>query len=310
MRPSRIYVAADGPRSGVPGDRAACLEARKVLAGIDWPCEVKTLLRATNLGVKRAVSEAIDWFFEFEEEGIILEEDCFPHPDFFPYCDALLEHYRQDERVMQISGTNFQPRRRTPGQSYFFSRYSHVWGWATWKRAWVHYRRNLEGLEGFLREASQGGFWENRREQKYWRKIFAIARADKVQSWAYRWTFSLWAAGGVCIYPEVNLVSNLGFGAEATNTTQTDKRKANRISEPIGALVHPATVMPCRPADRWTFEKLYWGDPVSRFVHRVEKVGRMLSKQATKWTAKRDPVTAYQPSFPAEVHGTVFPKAH
>ena len=277
VQPRRIYVAADGPRPDRPMDNVACAAARRALEGIDWPCQVKTLFRTTNLGVKLAVSQAIDWFFESEEAGVILEEDCLPHPDFFWFCESLLDRYRNDIRVMQISGTNFQPLVRTQERSFFFSRYSHVWGWATLRRAWRLYRANLEGLESFLEEATENHFWENRREQKYWRKILQIAKADRVQSWAYRWTYTLWAEGGLCVYPEVNLVTNLGFGDGATNTQKTDRLKAGRGLHPLLKLIHPSTVMRCRDADLWTFEHLYWGEPLARAWHHLERLGELVS---------------------------------
>lgn len=271
FRPSRLYIAADGPRPGNFRDYTDCEAVRRTLGEIDWPCDVKKLIRPRNLGVKLAVSQGIDWFFQHEEEGIILEEDCFPHGDFLTYCAALLERYRHEPQIMQISGTNFQPTRRAQGASYFFSRYNHVWGWATWRRAWAAYRPHLEGLDTFLAEANDG-FWVNHREKKYWRKIFEKAKADVVQSWAYRWTFSIWAEGGLCVYPEHNLVSNRGFDGRATNTNKVDKSKSDRPVEPLGPLVHPSPISRCRAADRWTFEHLYWGDPWSRAVHRTEKL--------------------------------------
>jgi len=286
VRPGKVYVAADGPREGHPEDLAACDQARVTLSCIDWPCQIKTLFRSKNLGVKLAVSQAIDWFFRHEEEGVILEEDCLAHPDFFSFCSTLLERYRADARVMQISGTNFQPQPRTNGQSYYFSRYNHVWGWATWRRAWSRYRPQMEGLDEFLEEAARSGFWDHRREQKYWRKIFTKTRDNQVQSWAYRWSFSLWAEGGLCIYPEVNLVTNHGFGSDATNTTSTDKRKASRPLMPLKSVAHPFTVTRYRNADLWTFQHLYWGDPLPRFIHHVEKLLEILSSSLAKlWKA-------------------------
>jgi hypothetical protein len=274
LRPTRLYVAADGPRQGNFADHVECAQARRVLGEIDWPCTVKKLLRSANLGVKLAVTQGIDWFFEHEECGIILEEDCLPHPDFYTYCAALLERYRDDPRIMQISGTNFQPVPRADGASYFFSRYNHVWGWATWRRAWACYRPHFEGIEDFWQRTARG-YWANRREKKYWSKMFALASSNRVQTWAYRWTFTIWAEGGLCIYPERNLVTNQGFDARATNTSKPDKAKANRPLEPLGSLVHPSAVSRCLPADRWTFEHLFWGEPWQRTVRRVEKVAAL-----------------------------------
>jgi hypothetical protein len=271
-----LYVAADGPRPDRSGEQEACSATRAAFEAIDWPCEVKTLFRPTNLGVRRAVSEAISWFFDHEEAGVILEEDCLPSPDFFPYCAELLERYRDDPKVLQISGTNFQPKARTGGSSYFFSKYNHVWGWATWRRAWKLYRPNLEGLDQFLDDADHNGFWANRKERIYWHKTFRWNLTGRVESWAYRWTYTLWAEGGVCIYPEVNLVSNVGFGPGATNTNRADPTQGNRPTGTLTSLVHPAEQVPNRKADRWTFQHLYWGTPRERFQHRLLQVSQLL----------------------------------
>lgn len=272
VRVARLYIAADGPCSGDLRGSVQCRKAREVVNMIDWPCEVKTLFRRENLGVFEAVSQAIDWFFSFEEEGVILEEDCIPHEDFFRYCAELLTRYRDFPQIMQISGTNFQPSPRSGGASYFFSRYNHVWGWATWKRAWKLYRKNMEGLEEFLSAAETAGFWESGREQLYWEKIFFKTARNQVQSWAYRWTYSIWAAGGLCAYPDVNMVSNRGFRQDATHTKHRDRLKADRPLSGIGNIVHPCAVLHNRLADHWSFERMYWGTPLARLGERFRKV--------------------------------------
>jgi len=275
LRPSRLYVAADGPRSHVSTDIAACFEARAALELVDWPCTVSRLFRETNLGLERAIPEAIDWFFLHEEEGAILEEDCIPGPDFLAFCAPMLERFRQATQVYQISGTNFQPVTRSNDASYFFSRYMHVWGWATWRRAWNQFRPDWSSLDEFFENADRVGFWENPRERLYWKKIYGRTARGETVSWANRWQFSAWADGGVCIYPEVNLVSNLGFRNDGTNTQARDALKAEKTTSSMGNLRHPTMLVRQRVADRWTFERMYWGRPVERFVARVKKLGTL-----------------------------------
>jgi hypothetical protein len=137
-QPKRLYVAADGPRKR-PGEDELCNEARRIATEVDWPCEVRTLFRDTNLGCRVGVSTAMDWFFEHEKEGIILEDDCVPSQSFFPYCAELLDRYRDDARIMCISGDNPRARPVQRRESYVFSRYPLIWGWATWQRAWRLY---------------------------------------------------------------------------------------------------------------------------------------------------------------------------
>src|SRR5690606_4355769 len=160
-RPAKLYLASDGPRANVSGEQEKVDGIRQFLTtNINWKCDVKTLFRPTNLGCKIAVSEAISWFFDQEEYGIILEDDCLPERSFFPFCAAMLTTYRDDTRVMQISGTNFIGRYTPdPQYSYFFSKYGGIWGWASWRRAWKHFELSPEKyhqakasqiLKGFL----------------------------------------------------------------------------------------------------------------------------------------------------------------
>jgi hypothetical protein len=146
-RPATLFVAMDGPRIDRPGEAERCAAARGAVAAVDWPCEVEYLLRNENLGCRRAMAEAIDWFFDHVEDGIIIEDDCLPSPGFFPFVESLLDRYRDDERVAMISGTNVLRKWRPRGESYFFGSYGAVWGWATWRRAWQHADTRLAGLE-------------------------------------------------------------------------------------------------------------------------------------------------------------------
>jgi hypothetical protein len=219
-RPPRLYVAADGSRSGREGERERCEEVRKIATAVDWPCEVKTLFRTENLGCKRGVSGGINWFFENEEEGIILEDDVLPMPSFFPYCDELLERYRHNPKVGVISGCNLVSKRFTPRESYFFSRYNHVWGWASWRRAWQHYDVNMTTWpkwrdQGGLKSLSDG----NRLFEPFWRPIFDNAFKGGIDTWDYQWMFTCWSHGMLTALPAHNQTHNLGFGTDAVHTT-------------------------------------------------------------------------------------------
>ena len=143
-RPPRLYVAADGAREGRDGDASVCEQVRAIATAVDWPCQLTTLFRDRNLGCRAAVSAAISWFFEHEENSIVLEDDCLPNPSFFRYCETLLERYQSEDSIGIISGNNFQPSDRTYDASYYFSKYSHIWGWASWRRFWQHYERDLK----------------------------------------------------------------------------------------------------------------------------------------------------------------------
>ena len=183
-------MAADGPRDGKIDEKGHCEEVRKIATSVDWPCEVKTLFREENLGCRRGVSGAIDWFFKHESEGIILEDDVVPSVTFFRFCQELLERYRHDERVMSISGNNFQGEHKVTSNSYYFSRYNHLWGWATWKRAWKHYDHEMVHWPKF-RDSNGLKAWSDGNEsfEIYWNKIFNICCGD-IDTWDCQWVFS------------------------------------------------------------------------------------------------------------------------
>jgi len=253
-KPPRLYIAADGPRPSQKDETKLCDHARKIATHVDWGCEVKTLFRDENLGCRVAVSSAIDWFFEHEEQGIILEDDCLPSQSFFWYCQELLEHFKNDERIMVVSGNNFQQGKKVTPYSYYFSRYNHCWGWATWKRAWNHYDHDMRLWPDFKRAKGLDA-WSDRSRLfiPYWNKIFNSVAAGQIDSWAYIWTFSCWAQGGMTCLPQVNLVENIGIGEDATHTTKHDKRIDKLQRETVHLpLNHPAIVIRNTIADRYT----------------------------------------------------------
>ena len=147
QQPKYLYIAADGPRSDVPEDQEKCRKTRAIIDRIDWDCELKTLFREENLGCRNNAVQAITWFFDNVEEGIILEDDCLPDPTFFRYCEDLLSYYRYDMRVMHIAGSNLQQGFKSDNASYYFSHIPWVWGWASWKRAWKYYDVNISSYK-------------------------------------------------------------------------------------------------------------------------------------------------------------------
>jgi hypothetical protein len=259
VRPRHLYVAADGPRASNQSDIENTKIAREIATRIDWPCEVKTLFRDENLGCRRAVSSAIDWFFDQVEEGIILEDDCVPSPSFFTYTEELLARYRNDQRVMVIGAQHFHGMSPPSPHSYFFSGRIHCWGWASWRRAWTHYDRDMF-LWPVLRETNWLlGVGSGRKPfQKYWINIFDRAYAGKIDSWAYRWAFSCWAQSGLTIVPAVNLVTNIGFSGNATHTTRGNIATENLPLESLDfPLVHPDMVIRNVDADLWSDHHIY-----------------------------------------------------
>ncbi len=238
--PPRLYFASDGPRKDRPDERSLVEACRQHVAdNIDWPCELHTLFRESNLGLGAAVSEAIDWFFENEEEGIILEDDCLPDPTFFGYCGELLQQFRDNERVMHIAGCCHIDGSSIEG-SYYLSRHPHIWGWATWRSAWAKFSRERPGdLEAeFEPIAALMGSPE---ERAHWRFILTQTFAGKIEIWSYFWIYSIWRQGGLSVYPSRNMIRNIGFGPEAVHTRAWKDYKGLRrlVHEPMPQVIHP-----------------------------------------------------------------------
>lgn len=267
-RPPRLYVAADGPKADRQEEAEKVAQVRQIATQVDWPCEVKTLFREKNLGCKVAVSGAITWFFEHEERGIILEDDCLPHSDFFRFCDELLDYYKNDERVWAITGNNFQDGKYCGNATYYFSKYPHCWGWASWKRAWKKYQVDISFWPDWKNSLDWQTKISDSAERKYWQQIFDQVYQGKINTWDYQWTACTWYYGGVTATPNVNLVSNIGFGAEATHTISADDPHANLPVFPLGKIKHPEEVGINVDADRYTFNE-HFGGKYRRFPNSL-----------------------------------------
>jgi hypothetical protein len=260
-QPSRLYIASDGPRAHKLGEDQKVETLRQFLrTAVDWPCDVHTLFRSTNAGCKMGVSGAIDWFFENEEQGIILEDDCLPHPDFFTFCAEMLERYKNDARVLCVNGCNFQNDQTRGDGSYYFSRFIHVWGWASWRRAWAHNDVALAFWPDWKTSKNwHARFQHDPVQRPYWERVFDKMHGNRIDTWDHAWLASFWHADGIVVTPNVNMVSNIGFGAEATHTLTHDALHADRPTRSLGPLVHPSSVSIDWVADRYTFDHSFGG---------------------------------------------------
>lgn len=272
-KPKKLYVAADGPRRSKPGEAETCEKTRQIATSVDWDCRVKTLFRKENLGCRRAVSSAITWFFENEPEGIILEDDCLPSQSFFHYCSALLDRYRDDTRVMHIGANNFQDGAKRGDGSYYFSRYTHIWGWATWRRAWKLYDASMKTFPEFKRQRVIDHAFQGRLKRSYWSWIFQKVYDKKIDTWDYQWLYSLICNNGLAISPNVNLVSNIGFSEGALHTKDAHSRFANMPTHELKEIIHPAFMVRNDAADGYTF-KTYFLNPLDILSRRISRLRR------------------------------------
>ena len=276
-RPKKLYVSADGPRSDEMDEREKCEEARKVATSVNWPCEVKTLFRDENLGCKRSVSSGIDWFFGNEEEGIILEDDVLPTPSFFQFCDELLEGYREDDRISMISGCNFTSAHFDIENSYDFSIFTMIWGWASWRRSWKYYDVKMKDWplwqeSGELEKLSQGSNFF----QRYWRDIFSKTHRGEIDTWDYQWLFSSWKNNTLSIIPRYNLTENIGFSSDATHTSgKTPKHVTESPPHEIDfPLNHPKSVERNLALDKDVSKNVFF-DARREFMNRLRSILRL-----------------------------------
>jgi hypothetical protein len=286
QQPSKLFIIADGPRPGHPTDAERCAQVRKIVENVDWPCDVRREYASTNLGLQRRVSSGLDWVFSQVDRAIVLEDDCVAHSDFFTFCDTLLERYAEDERVAVVTGNNFQNGRQRGEGSYYFSKYNHCWGWATWRRAWRHYRDDLP----FWPEWRESAAWKrqvpDRVERTYWEGIFDRVHAGDIDSWAYPWTACVWYRGILTATPNVNLVSNIGFGAESTHTASADSPFAAMAIGELGAITHPASVVQDVRADRYVFDHTFGGKH-RRFFGALLRLPRKASAYLYRLSKRR-----------------------
>jgi hypothetical protein len=270
-RPTRLYVSADGPQEGRPGETENCDKVRKIATAVDWECDLKTLFRKENIGCGAAVSSGLDWFFENEEMGIILEDDCLPNQSFFRFCQELLCRYKDDERIMHIAGTNFLSGwQRDSDYSYYFSYYGSIWGWATWRRAWKKYDVNIRHYPEIKYKDYILDIFGSRSQARRKEQDFDSIMSGKLDTWDYQWMFARYINYGLSIIPELNLVSNIGFGKSIRDSNaETRSRKANmQTFELEFPLRHPFFVIRDKQTDdrffreivrrRWPFSIKHW----------------------------------------------------
>ncbi len=286
-RPSRLYVAADGARTDRNGESENCAEVRKIATEVDWPCEIHTLFRNENMGCKKAVVEAITWFFKHESEGIILEDDCLPDPSFFTYCTELLERYRDEPRIMAIGGNYLsfnEPKPELDKFSYLYTRHIEIWGWATWRRAWDLYDPEVSAWGDLSADWLLEIGDNNKDFKEYWTKIFSSVYNNKVDTWDFQWVFTVWYNKGLSILPTRNLVTNIGFNSDATHTKLNDgfldSLPLQKMEFP---LIHPLRMEKNKGMDKWLDKKVYGVG--SSFIEKLfKKVSRAIKSRINRIT--------------------------
>jgi len=246
VKPPRLYIASDGARENIESENTVVQDVREyVLSQIDWDCEVKTLFSENNLGCKYGVISGISWFFENEEMGIILEDDCVPDQSFFYYCEELLHYYKDDKRIWHISGNNFLPDDFKDAEySYYFGGiYGSIWGWASWRDRWKHFDADISLFEKLKPNHFLENCYDGSPAVKSRFNDFQLIR-NGLDTWDYQWVFTRWINSGLTIIPAVNLVFNAGFGENATHTfSKKDERGKMIVNEIEFPLKHPPYII-------------------------------------------------------------------
>lgn len=263
IKPSKLYVVADGARKTKVGEKEKCEETRKIIEGIDWECEVFKDYSDINLGCKHRVSSGIDWFFKHEEQGIILEDDCLPDQSFFFFCEEMLEKYKNNESVGMVSGDNFQFGKIKNEYSYYFSMYSHIWGWATWRRAWEKYDVQINSWPQIKKEKVLRKIF-NIKDSFYWSSIFDDVYKNKIDTWDYQWSYTCFIHNFLSIMPANNLISNIGFDDKNSTHTKNKSKFSSMKTTPLSfPLRHPKEIVRNIESDTITQKNNY---PFWRYI--------------------------------------------
>ena len=274
VKPKKFYIAGDGPRKGHLNDIENCAKTREIVNEIDWPCQVVLLMRNENLGCGLAVSQALNWFFDNEPEGIVLEDDCLPNDDFFRFCDSMLQKYRHDGRIGHISGTNMHDNIKRGNATYFFSRLTGIWGWASWARVWKDYDYHLSKLDSAIGANFLDDLIPNRRIQKSLLRDFINTKAGNNDTWDYQYLFMHLISHRMSVFPNSNLISNIGFNSNGTHTLSDSEYSAVKTKPLDDDITHPDIYLPSKSADIYTLEKAIPARPYAYF----RKLKRILFK--------------------------------
>jgi len=273
-RPRQLLIVADGPRANKPNDAELCRQTREVVADVDWPCEVFTDFAPANLGCRRRIISGLDWAFSLVDEAIILEDDCLPDPTFFPFCQELLERYRDDSRIAYIGGMNRVERHLDTSDSYYFSQLGGIWGWATWKSRWAAYDEHLTHWPALRERNALSGVMDRPKDVAYWTAIFdSMHDGSGPNTWDYQWIYAVLFGHRLAILPAVNLMQNIGFGPGATHTGSHDPRQVPSLRQMAFPLTHPVAMVQSKHLDH-RLQDYYHMPLLARVAGKLKRMTR------------------------------------
>jgi hypothetical protein len=277
-KPPIFLVIAEGPCELKVGEAEKCAATRAIIDRVDWDCKVLKNYAEVDIGCRLRISSGLNWVFDTVEEAIILEDDCVPHPTFFRFCQELLNYYRNNQRIGSISGQNVQFGRNRTEHSYYFSRYFHCWGWASWRRAWQHFDLDMRLWPEVRDRNLLKDILEDPKPVKDWTRTFQMAYEKKLDSWGFPWMLNCWIQNYLTIVSNVNLISNIGHGVGATHTTDESSEYSNMPVEAVPfPLKHPSFIVRNRQADDFTENTLFDYNPglIKRMRRTIKKIGKI-----------------------------------
>ena len=272
LKPKKLFLIMDGPKMKNNSDLINCEKVKKIISQINWDCKVYKNFSKINLGLKKRVVSGLNWTFSKVDRAIILEDDCYAGQDFFYFCETLLNYYKSNKKVSVITGNNFEEN-IINSSSYYFSKYSHIWGWATWKRTWKFYSDNNVNISRFIKSEAFKKFCPINDEHKYWTKMFEQIKKGYQESWAYYFLLNIWKHNGLTVTPNYNLVENLGINNELS-THKIDKHLRISLTKKKlkKQLIHPKNIFINSDIDKLVFYKIYHKNLHFRLKSKLKKI--------------------------------------
>jgi len=275
-KPGKFYIAADAPRDGNVADEKNCALVKEIVKKVDWDCDVHYRFAEVNQGCGPGPFNAISWVFEHEDRTIILEDDCVPALPFFNYCSELLERYKNDTRIWEISGNQYTEEAVTTPHSYFFSKYGHSWGWATWKRCWNEMDMAMTKYPLIIEQDLYKSAFRTDKEARFFQKLINKIYTDKIMMshiWDFQFGFAITSNGGICIVPIKNLVTNIGYiGTHAESKKHFHDRP---VDENYKIVSHPDFILLDVNYDAYHF-KHHWNKKAALYKRIYGRVKKMI----------------------------------
>ena len=258
LKPKNIIIISDGPKNNKE-DKKKCEEVQKIIKNINWKCKKKYIRSTQNIGLKKRVTSGLNLVFSSYDRAIILEDDCIPNESFFPFCEFFLSKYKNNKKIAGITGNNFQKEKTR--ETFYYSKFSSIWGWATWRRVWKTYDLEIKFWKKFKNSKKWINFFQTHNERLLWEKIFDKVYSNKINSWAYSNLLCNWYYNRLTIVPKYNLIKNIGFTNNATNTKKIDKVYLPKVKNlNLNKIVYPKLIEPNLEADKSDFENIYGGN--------------------------------------------------